>query len=84
MRNLDLRHNCEHELELWINNDEYLHLEYKRALRREDFTIIKSAIDECGFQYTRSQLNYLFEVFEDELNNGELSDEFLIKSVDHS
>jgi hypothetical protein len=72
MKNNDIRHNCERELELWVQNDKSLLQEYNRALSSEDFMIIQNALDESGFQYTKSQLNYLFEVFDDELNNGEL------------
>jgi hypothetical protein len=67
MINTDLRNNCENELELWKDNDEYLYREWKKTIRTGNMAYIKEAFDEIGFLYTKEQWDYLVDVFEEEL-----------------
>jgi hypothetical protein len=47
-------------------NDEVLYKELMRAVRRNDFTILKEVCDEF-FIYTEDQLEDLIDTFNDEL-----------------
>jgi hypothetical protein len=67
MRNTDLTIHSEHELELWVDNDEYLHREWRKTLRTGNMAYVKDAFDEMGFKYTKEQWDYLVDVYEEEL-----------------
>jgi hypothetical protein len=67
MRNTDLTIHSERELELWVDNDEYLNREWRKTLRTGNMAYIKSAFDDLGFKYTKEQWDYLIDVFEEEL-----------------
>jgi hypothetical protein len=65
MINKDLTHNCPQELELWIDNDEYLHKQWRRTLRTGSMMIIKDAFEESGFKYREDQWEHLVDLFEE-------------------
>ena len=67
MRNTDLTHNCERELELWIDNDEFFALEWRKTLCTGDLSYIKDAFDMSGFKYRDDQWSHLIDVFECEM-----------------
>lgn len=71
MRNTDLTQHSERELELWVDNDEYLNKEWRKTLRTGNLAYIKDAFDEMGFKYTKEQWDYLIDVFEEELAEEE-------------
>ena len=62
----DIRHYSDQELSLLFLNDEELYREFRRAVRRADFTIIRELCDEI-FDYTQDQLDDLVDTFCDEL-----------------
>lgn len=62
----DITHYSDQELSLMFLNDEVLYKELMRAVRRDDFTIIKEICDEC-FIYTEDQLEDLIDTFNEEL-----------------
>ena len=62
----DIRHYSDQELSLLFLNDEGLYREFRRAVRRADFTIIRELCDEI-FDYTQDQLDDLVDTFNDEL-----------------
>lgn len=62
----DITHYSDQELSLMFLNDEVLYKELMRAVRRNDFTIIKEICDEL-FIYTEDQLEDLIDTFNDEL-----------------
>lgn len=62
----DIRHYSDQELSLLFLNDEPLYKELMRAVRRNDFTIVKELCDEY-FIYTKDQLEDLADTFNDEL-----------------
>ena len=62
----DIRHYSDQELSLLFLNDEGLYTEFRRAVRRADFTIIRELCDEI-FDYTQDQLDDLVDTFNDEL-----------------
>lgn len=62
----DITHYSDQELSLMFLNDEVLYKELMRAVRRDDFTIIKEICDEC-FIYTENQLEDLIDTFNEEL-----------------
>ena len=71
MRNLDLRHNCTNELELWIDNDEYLHQQYNRAVRIGNIQGILNVLEDMSFRYTDAQLDHLTERFNEDVTEQE-------------
>lgn len=62
----DITNYSNQELSLLFLNDEPLYKELMRAVRRNDFTIIKEICDEF-FIYTEDQLEDLIDTFNDEL-----------------
>lgn len=64
----DIKHYSDGELSLLFLNDESLYNEFMRAVRRNDFTIVKELCDEY-FIYTEDQLEDLKETFNNELND---------------
>lgn len=62
----DITNYSDQELSLLFLNDEVLYKELMRAVRRNDFTILKEVCDEC-FIYTEDQLEDLIDTFNDEL-----------------
>lgn len=62
----DITHYSDQELSLMFLNDEVLYKELMRAVRRNDFTILKEVCDEF-FIYTEDQLEDLIDTFNDEL-----------------
>jgi len=62
----DITHYSDQELSLMFLNDEVLYKELMRAVKRDDFTIIKEICDEY-FIYTEDQLEDLIDTFNDEL-----------------
>jgi len=62
----DITHYSDQELSLMFLNDEFLYRELMRAVRRNDFTIIKELCDEY-FIYSEDQLEDLIDTFNDEL-----------------
>ena len=71
MINNDLTHNCPQELELWIDNDEYLHKQWRHSIRTGNISNIKVAFDEAGFKYRNDQWDHLVDVFEEEMAENE-------------
>jgi hypothetical protein len=69
MRNTDLTIHSDRELELWIDNDEYLHQEWRKTIRTGNMEYIKSALEM--FTYTKAQWEHLVGVFEEELAEEE-------------
>jgi len=69
MRNTDLTIHSDRELELWIDNDAYLHQEWRKAIRTGNITYVKDAL-EC-FTYTKAQWENLVDKFEEELKEEE-------------
>jgi hypothetical protein len=66
----DISHYSEQELSLLFLNDEGLYRELMRAVRRNDFSIIKELCDEL-FVYSKEQLDDLRETFNSELQDYE-------------
>ena len=62
----DITHYSDQELSLMFLNNEVLYKELMRAVRRNDFTIVKELFDEL-FIYTKDQLDDLADTFNDEL-----------------
>ena len=62
----DISHYSDQELSLMFLNDEFLYRELMRAVRRNDFTIVKELCDEY-FIYSEDQLEDLIDTFNDEL-----------------
>lgn len=62
----DITHYSDQELSLQVNNDEGLYNEKMRAVRRDNFGMLKDWIDEF-FTYTEAQLEDLKEDFEAEV-----------------
>ena len=62
----DIRHCSDQELSLLFLNDEFLYKELMRAVRRNDFTIIRELCDEY-YIYSGDQLEDLVDTFNDEL-----------------
>jgi len=62
----DIKHYSDQELSLSFLNDEFLYRELMRAVRRNDFTIVKELCDEY-FIYDEDQLEDLKDTFNDEL-----------------
>jgi len=62
----DIRHYSGQELSLLFLNDEFLYTELMRAVRRNDFTIIRELCDEY-YIYSGDQLEDLVDTFNDEL-----------------
>jgi len=62
----DIKHYSDQELSLLFLNDEFLYRELMRAVRRNDFTIVKELCDEY-FIYDEDQLEDLKDTFNDEL-----------------
>lgn len=62
----DIRHYSDQELSLLFLNDEFLYKELMRAVRRNDFTIIRELCDEF-YIYSGDQLEDLVDTFNDEL-----------------
>jgi len=62
----DITHYSDQELSLMFLNNEVLYKELMRAVRRNDFTIVKELCDEL-FIYTKDQLDDLADTFNDEL-----------------
>lgn len=62
----DITHYSDQELSLMFLNDEFLYRELMRAVRRNDFTIVKELCDEY-FIYDEDQLEDLIDTFNDEL-----------------
>jgi hypothetical protein len=62
----DITHYSDQELSLMFLNDEVLYKELMRAVRQNDFTIIKEICDEL-FIYTEDQLEDLIDTFNNEL-----------------
>lgn len=62
----DISHYSVEELSLLFLNDEGLYRELMRAVRRNDFSIIKELCDEL-FVYSEDQLDDLRETFNAEL-----------------
>jgi len=62
----DIRHYSGQELSLLFLNDEFLYTELMRAVRRNDFTIIRELCDEY-YIYNGDQLEDLVDTFNDEL-----------------
>ena len=60
----------EHELSLNVVNDESLYNELHRAVRRNNFDMLVSLIDEC-FLYTNEQLEELRNDFKAEVQELE-------------
>lgn len=71
MRNTDLTKHTERELELWVDNDEYLYREWLKTIRTGNMAYIKDAFDDLGFKYTKEQWDYLVDVYEEELAEEE-------------
>jgi hypothetical protein len=71
MFNNDLTHNCERELELWIDNDTFFNSEWRKTIRTGNISYIKDAFDMSGFKYREDQWSHLIDVFEDELRLNE-------------
>lgn len=66
----DITHYSEQELSLMFLNEEELYRELMRAVRRNDFDIIKELCDNY-FVYSEDQLEDLRETFNDELQEYE-------------
>ena len=62
----DIRHYSDQELSILFLNDESLYDELMRAVRRNNFTIIRELCDEY-YIYTRDQLEDLVDTFNNEL-----------------
>ena len=62
----DITHYSDQELSLMFLNDEVVYKELMRAVRQNDFTLIKEICDEL-FIYTEDQLEDLIDTFNDEL-----------------
>lgn len=62
----DIRHYSDQELSLLFLNDEGLYREFMRAVRRNDFGIVKCLCDSY-FIYTVDQLDDLKDTFNNEL-----------------
>jgi hypothetical protein len=62
----DIRHYSDSELTLLFNNDQSLYNDYMRAIRRDDFGIVKDLCDEL-FDYTPEQLEELESDFNREV-----------------
>jgi hypothetical protein len=69
MRNTDLTIHSDRELELWIDNDAYLHQEWQKTIRTGNMAYIEGAL-EC-FTYTKAQWDNLVDKFEEELKEEE-------------
>ena len=65
MRNTNLTIHSDRELELWIDNDEYLHQEWRKTIRLGNMAYIESALE--AFTYTKAQWEHLVDCFEEEL-----------------
>lgn len=71
MINNDLTQNCPQELELWIDNDQYLAQEWRKVIRTGNMNYIRDAFEEAGFSYRKDQWEHLVDVFEEELQENE-------------
>jgi len=69
MRNLDLTIHSDRELELWIDNDEYLNQVWRKSIRTGNINYVRAALDP--FKYTNAQWDHLIDVFEEELKEDE-------------
>lgn len=69
MRNTDLTIHSDRELELWIDNDQYLNSVWRKSIRRGDINFVRAALDP--FKYTNDQWNHLVDCFEGELQSNE-------------
>jgi len=69
MRNTDLTIHSDRELELWIDNDQYLAQEWRKTIRTGNMKYIKSALE--AFTYTKAQWVHLVDCFEEELEQNE-------------
>jgi hypothetical protein len=69
MRNLDLTIHSDRELELWIDNDEYLNQQWRKTIRTGNMEYIKEALE--SFTYTKAQWDHLVDCFEGELKEEE-------------
>jgi hypothetical protein len=69
MRNLDLTIHSDRELELWIDNDEYLNQQWRKTIRTGNMIYIKEALE--AFKYTEAQWDHLVDCFEGELKEEE-------------
>jgi hypothetical protein len=64
MINNDLTNNCPQELELWVDNDEFLNSIWRKVLRTGSLIYIKDAFEEAGFKYRDDQWEHLVDLFE--------------------
>lgn len=71
MLNTDLTQHSERELELWVDNDEYFHKQWRHTLRTGSMSNIKDAFEEAGFKYRKDQWDHLVACFEEELAENE-------------
>ena len=71
MKNNNITHNCPQELELWIDNDKWLAMYWRKTIRTGNMNYIKNALDEAGFSYREDQWEHLVDVFEYELAENE-------------
>jgi hypothetical protein len=69
MRNTDLTIHSDRELELWIDNDEYLNSVWRKSIRTGNINYVRAALDP--FKYTNAQWDHLVECFEEELKEEE-------------
>lgn len=69
MLNTNLTQHSDRELELWVDNDEYLHQEWRKTIRTGNMAYIKSALEM--FTYTKAQWEHLVDCFEEELAENE-------------
>lgn len=73
MLNTDLTQHSERELELWVENDEYLYQEWRKTIRTGNMSYIRYALEEAGFSYRKDQWVHLVDCFEEELAENERS-----------
>ncbi len=66
----DITHYSDQELSLLFLNEEELYRTLMRAVRRNNFSIVKDLCDEC-FVYSDDQLEDLRETFNAELQEHE-------------
>jgi hypothetical protein len=66
----DIRHYADQELSLLFLNEEELYRHLMRAVRRNDFSIVKDLCDDY-FLYSDDQLENLRETFNEELQEYE-------------
>ena len=61
-----ITHYSDSELTLLFNNDQALYNDYMKAVRRNNFSMVKDICDEM-FEYTPEQLNELENDFNNEV-----------------